>query len=155
MTDKYTVSSFLQQLMQGADENYRTKTPFMGVGFVVSAPRATDDRRVCGFIRASAPVATMPRLRRFTAVVRDAMKKATTCTEAGVLCELDISLDQGSPECMVVLYLDQRYAGMRVFVAPKCGEHLVFRDLGTAFPTTNFFPPLFTAEAYGTSQADA
>lgn len=155
MTDKYTVSSFIQQLMQGADENYRAGTPSPGVGFVVSAPRPTDERRVCGLIHATAPVATMPRLRRFTVLIRTAMKQAASCMEAGVLCELAISMDESPPECMVVLYIDQRYAGMRVFVAPKRGEHLVFRDLGTAYPSTNFFPPLFTAEAYGSSQADA
>lgn len=154
MTDKYTVSGFIQQLMQGANENYKMGIPSNGFGFVVHAPRAKDENRVCRLIRAGAPLITMPRLRRFTSVIRAAMR-VEECTEAGVLCELAISLDEAPAEKMIVLYVDQRLAGMRVFVAPQRGEDLVFRDLGTAYPSTNFFPPLFTAEAYGPPLAEA
>lgn len=152
MDEKYSVDGLIRQLMKGANENYVAGIQSPGLGFVVSKPKDGGIRK-CGFIHASTPLEALPRMRKFAAVVRSAMK-FTDCDEAGILCDLHISMEGAIPEPTVVLYVDQRFAGMRVFVAPRRGENLVFRDMGTAHPTNNFFPPLFTPEHYG-EMADA
>lgn len=151
--ENYTTEGLLQQLMQGADKNYRAGVPNTGLGFLVSPP--TDGQKgSCGIVHPALPLTSMPRLRRFTVLLREQMRR-DNFREAGVLCELSVSMDEAPPEPMVVIYLDQKYAGMRIFVAPRRGDHLVFRDLGTAHPATNFFPALFTAESYGAPKAEA
>lgn len=161
MTKKFTVEELLQQLMQGADKNYREGVKMLGTGFVVGAKRITkgveqpaDEGTSCGVINASMPVDSLDDLRRFSTAIRAAVKMSEA-TYAGVLCELVIALDEKPAEASVVLYLDQKFAGMRVWVAPKTGEHLTFRDLGVAHPTTSFLPSLFPTDIYGPSIADA
>jgi len=158
---KFTVEELLQQLMQGADKNYREQVKMLGTGFVVGTKKmtATEDsseepRSSCGIINAANPIDSLDDLRRFAVAVRAGVKLSEG-TVAGILCELDIALNDAPPERSVVLYMDQKYGGMRVYIAPKTGEHLLFRDLGVAHPATSFLPSLIPVEVYGPTISDA
>jgi hypothetical protein len=158
---KFTVEELLQQLMQGADKNYREQVKMLGTGFVVGTKKITKEaepegepRTSCGIINAAHPIDSLDDLRRFAVAVRAGVKMSDG-TVAGILCELDIALNDGPPARSVVLYMDQKYGGMRIYVAPKSGEHLLFRDLGVAHPTTSFLPSLIPVESYGPAISDA
>lgn len=160
---KFTVEELLQQLMQGADKNYRDRVDMRGMGFIIGTKKFTkvpdppveeEPRTSCGIINASQPIDSLDDLRRFAVAVRAGVKMSDG-TVAGILCELDISLNGAPPEKSIVLYMDQKYGGMRVYVAPKSGEHLLFRDLGVAHPATSFLPSLIPVELYGPTIADA
>lgn len=146
---KPNVDELLPHLMQSADINYQQKLKLTGTGFVaggrlpapvlLAPPRAVD---------------TLEGLNRFAIAVRELVKNMGA-EVAGMLCELSVSIDKSPPEPSVVLYVDQKFGGVRVFVAPKQGEHLVFRDLGVARPWANFLPALIPIEAYGSFVAEA
>lgn len=146
MTQKFSVDDLLSRLMQSADLNYRQKIKMEGTAFVVGTDSV--------IITASRPITSLASLRRFAASVRKAVRQAEGSV-AGVLCELDISLDQGPPEQTVLLYVDQKFAGMKVFVAPKRGDALTFRNLGTVHPASHFLPHLIPIDAYGPITAEA
>jgi len=152
----FSLEDLLRQVMQGADDTYRQQAAFDGLGFVVGKSLVTSDegRQTCGLVPAMAKVTTLPRLRRFAASVRKAARLAEAQT-AGILCELPISIDGEEPEATVVLYVDQMYSGMKVYIARKTGEHLTFRDLGVAHPGVNFLPSLIPIESYGPIVAEA
>lgn len=158
--NSFSVEELLTQFMHGADENYRQKIKMLGTGFVVATKSIVPKKEgntvgpSCGIISASQPVHSLDDLRRFAVAIRAAVR-LSEATAAGVLCELVIKLDDADPQEMVVLYLDQKYGGLRVYLAPKVGEHLVFRNMGDAHPSVTFLPTLIPTEAYGPSSAEA
>jgi hypothetical protein len=161
MTEMFTIEGLVSQFMRGADDNYRQKIKMHGVGFVVgprplnaAEPAEEQMQNRCNLMQAAIPIDTLESLRRFAGSVRMAVKMSDGFV-AGVLCELSIKLDDAPPCDNVVLYIDQKYGGMRVYVAPKIGEHLVFRDLGVAHPAANFLPTLIPTEAYGPTVVEA
>lgn len=152
----FSLEDLLRQVMQGADDTYRQQAAFDGLGFVIGKSLVTSDdgKQTCGLIPAMSKITTLPKLRRFAASVRKAVRVAEAQT-AGILCELPLSLDGEIPEATVVLYVDQKYSGMKVYIAKKTGEHLKFRDLGVAHPGMNFLPSLIPIESYGPIVAEA
>lgn len=152
----FSIEDFLRQVMKGADDTYRQKDPISGMGFVVGEKSLVSDeaRRTCALLPVTKPITSLSQLRRFAAVVRKAVK-ASEAQTAGVLCELPVSLDGSEPEVSILLYVDHKYGGMRVYIAPKAGEHLLFRDLGVANPGMNFLPSLIPIESYGAVVAEA
>lgn len=152
---KITVESLIQRLMLEADAAHLTGRGVKSSGFVVFQENGEEPKTGCAFLYPSRSVRTLEALRRFSASVRTLVKsKSATC--AGVVCDLPIALDSPPPVQSVVIYLDQQFSGMRVYIAPQLpGDHLVFRDLGVAHPSTNFFPPLFGADFYGPALTEA
>ncbi len=149
MTQKLNVDDLLSRLMQGADLNYRQKIKMEGAAFIMG-PHLEKP----ALITSTRPITSLDSLRRFAASIRKAVRQ-TGGSAAGVLCELNISLDEEPPEPSVLLYCDQKFANMRVFVAPKKGDSLVFRDLGIVRLVEHFLPNLIPIEAYGPVVAEA
>lgn len=139
-------------LMLRADELYCAKAPMPGGGYILHDKDAT---LYCSLIEPASPVDSMQRLRQFASTVQNTVQRVQG-VEAGIMCRMSVSLDNGAPEDMVVLYIDQKYtSGTRMLFAPLRGEHLEFRDMGLAPPKHEVFPPLFVAELYGAMIAEA
>lgn len=163
MGTKFSVENLLSQLMQQANHNYKEKQKLCGSGFVlgnspVPASVGGTDGRALSVIHASRPVESLEDLRRFSTTVT-ALVQTLEATLAAVVVELPVAVvdhseQAAAPIPSVIIYLDQKYGGLHVWVAPKEGEDLVFRDLGNAHPSTNFLPNLIPAEVYG-PMADA
>jgi hypothetical protein len=157
-------NELLQRLMLNMNERHQAKLEAGGVGYVLP------NREVYGFhkrpggpaqlleVHARPPVHDLEGLRRFTTALR-ALVHSTEAEFAAVGVELPLAIAEKGDECpeptpAVVVYADFKYGGMRVWVAPKADGDLVFRDMGIAHPSANFFPHLIPAEAYNAA-ADA
>lgn len=143
---KLTVLEVVQQLMLEANVNHVSGRNVQSLGFVVFPD--TDGKTGCSFVTAGRVVRTPDALRRFSVAVR-ALNKRLSGTVAGIVCSLDVKLDGADPVPSVLIYTDQKFGGVRVWVAPMKAGPLVFRDMGTAYPGTTLLPELFTPEAYG------
>lgn len=93
-------------------------------------------------------VRTAEGLERLAQGVRAKTQETETFLAAGVICTMNVSVDGTPPEPSVLLYVDQRYGGTRVLLAPLRGDTLVFRDFGTAHPLITFLPHLFSVASY-------
>ncbi len=150
----YSLDGMIRQMMDNANNYYKQKAPIPAVGFIVGQHPEDPSRRRCGVIHADFGIDDTAGLVRFAGTLRGLLPHLDAC-DAGIMCELNISVDKQPAEPSAVIYVDQKYGGMRVMVAPLTGEDLVFRDFGAAHPTINFFPGLFTAAAYGPAHAEA
>lgn len=150
---KMTVNDLVQQFMLEADSRHMESRNAQSTGFVIY-PQG-DGKTGCNFIYAGRVIRTLDALRRFGVAVRD-MVKHYKGTHAGIMCDVPISLNGAQHQDSVVIYVDQKYGGLRVWTATKSpGSHLLFQDHGNAFPGTSLFPELFTAESYGPAETEA
>ncbi len=94
------------------------------------------------------PLRTAEGLERLAQGVRSKTQETETFLAAGVICTMNVGIDGGPPEPSVLLYIDQRYGGTRVLLAPLRGDILVFRDFGIAHPLITFLPHLFSVASY-------
>jgi len=150
----YSLDGLIRQMMDDANDYYKKNTAIPGVGFLAARHPENPMRCRCGTLQAGPEAEGTEGLARFARTMR-AMAYNLGAIDAGILWQLNISVDKQHPEPSAVIYVDQKYGGMRVLVAPLSGDNLVFKDFGTAHPTINFFPGLFTAESYGPAQAEA
>lgn len=148
----FSIDEFLRQVMKGADD-IAQKDALPGLGFVIG-PVKGDKKIICQMITPATKVTTLPQLRRFAASLRR-VTMSSNSVAAGVLCEVPLSLDGAAPEPTILLYVDQKYESMRVYLSKREGEHLLFRDMGSAHPKMNFLPNLIPIESYGPIKAEA
>lgn len=165
MEEKFTFENLLSQLMRGADVSYQSKQKLRGSGYILGdrpptlEPPDVEKKRSLTVVHASETVETLEDLRRFSASI-NGMVRILNAEVAAVIVELSIAIIDPPAKTAaavpsVIIYVDQKFGGVRMWVAPKEGEHLVFRDLGNAHPSTSFLPHLIPAEAYGPAMAEA
>lgn len=144
---KMTVSELIQKFMLEANEHHVEGRHVQSFGFVVF-PEGSG-KTGCSFLHAGRPVKTPEALRRFAVAVR-ALTKNIDGSVAGIVCDLAVSLEGATPSPSILIYVDQKFGGLRVWIAPKVEGALVFRDMGDAHPGTNhLLPQLFSPESYG------
>lgn len=149
---KMTVSEMIQSFMLEANESHLNGNNTMSFGFIVFPEGSS--KTGCSFLHAGRPVRTPAALRRFAVAMR-ALVKSADASVAGILCDLAVSFGGSEPRPSTLIYVDQKFGGLRVWVAPKAEGALVFRDMGNAHPGTDLLPQLFTADSYGPVGAEA
>jgi len=158
-TTKYSFEDLLKQIMQQANEGYRMNAKLWGQGFIVGKHPAMPGEKAVIVVNSHKQIDTLDDLRNFTRAVHSAVRM-TSAEVAAVVVELPIAVIESAEEAAfplpsVVLYVDQKFGGIRLWIAPKMGDSLVFRDFGNAHPATNFLPHLIPTEAYGPVAAEA
>jgi hypothetical protein len=165
MDQKFTFESLLADLMQKANESYKGNKKLVGSAYLLgtkrpvpSPPGEEAPKAVLNIVHATPPVDTLEGLRRFSTAIGAVVRIVDAHVAAAVIelpvAVLDAADQVAQPVPSIIIYVDQKFGGLRVWVAPKEGENLIFRDLGNAHPATNFLPHLIPAEAYG-PMADA
>lgn len=143
---KMTVLELVQTFMLEANDHHVHGRNVQSFGFVVFPE--DEGKTGCSFLHAGRPIQTPDALRRFSVALR-ALNKRLNGNVAGIVCNLSISLDKAEPKRSVLIYTDQKFGGVRVWVAPQVSGDLIFRDMGNAYPGTSLLPELFTPDAYG------
>ena len=149
-----TPDYMLRMMMEQANKYYKANSPIPGVGFIEAVDPENPSQRRGKVFESDIGVDDVDGLIGFARVMRGVVYRLNAL-DAGVLCELNISVDKQPPEPSAVIYLDQKYGSARVLVAPLSGDALAFKDFGAVHPTINFFPELFSADCYGPMQAEA
>lgn len=143
------LQSYIQVLMSATAVAHKNAEHLQGAGFALV--RVPSEKNLVRMLvpAVEEPLSTAAAVERFAVKVREALAPMDVAY-AGIVCRVPLSLDGRPPRTFIVLYVDQKFGEMHVFLSPAVtGEPLKFEYQGCTLQGKSPLPSLIPPTTYG------